>query len=969
MKSLIIILLSLLFTANLHSQITDITRLPVQNSSQSIEISSPIWITENEVMINYTDPYRDTIYSVKSFNRATTWDEPKVMRVINYHRNYPEDFPYLSSLRTSNGRMLLAWSDQNPTMTLIYSDDNGKTWSEPIEIEGVAYLPSRNLNLTQLDEGSAILSFSNYQLKSSYFKISSNNGISWSNDPIEFPSFDSLSVTELSIVSIGNDSLLAVFQLSEYNFSDIYSRLSFDGGQTWTDTIKIMNSNIKEFRPKVTKLTDSSLKLIYQKEVPTNCGNFKQSDIFYRTSTDKGLTWSFEERITSYAGEDIQINISTLEDKTFLSFASERFTGDFQIAYAVIEETIEHFSPPKIERIYSNEVDFEKGEFNCRAIVFDDDSVVSVVVNIEDSSFIGELYDDGLHNDGDPGDCYFANVFPIFNPHYVENYIIDVNKIKLPVGLNGVLADVTAIYGMNAEATAIDVNNDQTFKKDILSLSGTSGGGEFEENIILFSGGFFLSGFSNGNLWSNSVASASLMEDYVPGGVGMEPNNMINKVYVVNHNDSPFGNSWIEWKDAVSLGADFYDGNGDGLYTPEDKNWNGIWDKSEDMPALLGDETIWCVYNDGVPARERRTGVTPQGIEVQQTIFATDLQALQNVIFIKYSIINRGTVSEQIDSVYFGFWQDSDIGEYTDDKAGCDTLINAGFTYNEEEDEYYGGNPPALFLSLLQGPIVETQNLDDTAQVKLGEIIGIENIPGAKTLSMTSFIEHLKLVIGFGDPRDIYEIRNYLTGLDYKGDILDPCTFTYGEVLGGVNCNLVNPYYWLSGDPVTQIGWLSSFALDVRTLVSTGPFTLVKDEPQEIIGAYVIGRGTDAINSITVARENVRRAILEYESNFASLTYESGEPVNPVTDYKLYHNYPNPFNPKTTIRYELPQDGMVTIKLYDILGQEVTTILNEFKKADRYEVIFDAGGLASGVYIYRMKVNDFITSKKMLLLR
>ena len=99
------------------------------------------------------------------------------------------------------------------------------------------------------------------------------------------------------------------------------------------------------------------------------------------------------------------------------------------------------------------------------------------------------------------------------------------------------------------------------------------------------------------------------------------------------------------------------------------------------------------------------------------------------------------------------------------------------------------------------------------------------------------------------------------------------------------------------------------------------------------------------------------------------MTYTAPPPTNPVTDYLLYHNYPNPFNPTTTIRYEIPQDGVVTLKIYDILGQEVATIVNEFQKADRYEIEFNSFGLASGVYIYNMKVNEFVESKKMLLLK
>jgi hypothetical protein len=99
------------------------------------------------------------------------------------------------------------------------------------------------------------------------------------------------------------------------------------------------------------------------------------------------------------------------------------------------------------------------------------------------------------------------------------------------------------------------------------------------------------------------------------------------------------------------------------------------------------------------------------------------------------------------------------------------------------------------------------------------------------------------------------------------------------------------------------------------------------------------------------------------------MTYTAPPPTNPVTNYVLYQNYPNPFNPITTIRYELPQDGVVTIEVFDILGQKVRTILNEFKRADRYEVTFSSAGLASGVYIYQLRINDFITSKKMVLIR
>jgi len=340
-----------------------------------------------------------------------------------------------------------------------------------------------------------------------------------------------------------------------------------------------------------------------------------------------------------------------------------------------------------------------------------------------------------------------------------------------------------------------------------------------------------------------------------------------------------------------------------------------------------------------------------------------------NVIFIRYSILNTGTVAEVMDSVYFGIWDDGDLGDATNDVVGCDTLCNSAFYYETEPDYQYGENPPAFFSTFLQGPIFNTNNPTDSAVNNFGELLGTETISNSKNLDITSHIFFIGGDPNLRDPNNAAEARNYLLGKNRIGQFPNPCNWPYGQVRGGVNCNQVNRKLWFSGDPVTNVGWISTQNRDTRNLVSTGPFELAKNKPQEIIIAYVIGRGNDPLNSVTVVRENVQRAIQEYQSNFASMTYSAPPATNPVTSYVLYQNYPNPFNPTTTIRYELPQDGVVTIDVFDILGQKVKTILNEFKKADRYEVTFRSAGLASGVYIYQLRVNEFITSKKMVLLR
>ncbi len=88
-----------------------------------------------------------------------------------------------------------------------------------------------------------------------------------------------------------------------------------------------------------------------------------------------------------------------------------------------------------------------------------------------------------------------------------------------------------------------------------------------------------------------------------------------------------------------------------------------------------------------------------------------------------------------------------------------------------------------------------------------------------------------------------------------------------------------------------------------------------------------------------------------------------------LIDYSLYQNYPNPFNPITKIQYEIPVENKVTIKIFDILGREVTTLLEKFMKPGIYEVSWNAKNNVSGVYFYKIKSGDFTSVKKMIVLK
>lgn len=132
-------------------------------------------------------------------------------------------------------------------------------------------------------------------------------------------------------------------------------------------------------------------------------------------------------------------------------------------------------------------------------------------------------------------------------------------------------------------------------------------------------------------------------------------------------------------------------------------------------------------------------------------------------------------------------------------------------------------------------------------------------------------------------------------------------------------------------------------------------------------GNYYLRLFTIVNEDVNLFISDIQRDDIVLEKTNLLVRNFKGEGIPTV--YDLAQNFPNPFNPSTTIRYQIPQDGIVTLKIYDILGSEVATLVNEEKLAGKYEVNFNASTLASGVYIYKIQAGSFINSKKMILLK
>jgi hypothetical protein len=130
------------------------------------------------------------------------------------------------------------------------------------------------------------------------------------------------------------------------------------------------------------------------------------------------------------------------------------------------------------------------------------------------------------------------------------------------------------------------------------------------------------------------------------------------------------------------------------------------------------------------------------------------------------------------------------------------------------------------------------------------------------------------------------------------------------------------------------------------------------------IGIYVAS-GEDNFGAGNTDRNNGKIHIGQPENSFINI-YD--ELPHVATDCSLSQNYPNPFNPKTTISYNIQEDGHVALNIYNTLGQKVFGLVNEYKVAGVYKSNFDASGLPSGIYFYRFTAKNYTDTKKMMLL-
>jgi len=457
-------------------------------------------------------------------------------------------------------------------------------------------------------------------------------------------------------------------------------------------------------------------------------------------------------------------------------------------------------------------------------------------------------------------------------------------------------------------------------------------------NEIVISGAQWYYGYSPGPIINGQAAMLIHPEDSTK-----------YRVYKINKGDNNSNPDYAEWP--VNFGAPI---------------------NNQGEPLVLGAQTLWTsfnyldsnlVYPFGFPQNK----ISPLEIEIHQSVFARegneiDLQNIfANVTFIEYEIIYKGL--DPIDSAYFGFWTDIDFDPWNDNRPAVNVPLDLGYCWTDKDTMFDGTIPVSVGYAMLYGPVIPFAGSNAVFKGKSKSNYKNLNISSFKGIADDGTFPSDSL---YAPISSIMDALNYSRGLNRNGNpYIDPIT-------------LQPTTFPFSGDPVTGTGWLYDGFTGgggAGFMFFSGPFTLATNDTQWTMIALVPGLGNTNLNSIQAMREKVEiLRSLPYDSiAFGSTNYfitDVEEKYNSIPEkFSLTQNYPNPFNPSTKISWQSPVSGHHSLKIYDVLGSEVATLVNQEQNAGNYNVDFNAKHLSSGVYFYQLKSGEFIQTKKMVLLK
>ena len=337
-------------------------------------------------------------------------------------------------------------------------------------------------------------------------------------------------------------------------------------------------------------------------------------------------------------------------------------------------------------------------------------------------------------------------------------------------------------------------------------------------------------------------------------------------------------------------------------------------------PIFISDQDSYCVYSDS------NNSISLLNIFIHQTGYVFNNDSAKDIIFFKYEIINKSQTN--YDSLYFSSYCDIDVGyvsgglpEYADDRIGFDKENHFVYFFDDGfSPEWPGGFTGYFGVVFLGTP--------QTTQFQSG---------------VTDF--HYNL---YDDDVDIDTVQfGIISSSEGLYNSIDGYKYFHPGNTGNIHFD--------------DTSTVPDSGLDIVANISSGPYILSSNQSLVFYTAIIGGLNYNEIYQNMLTSKSVFNSFvtsIEQQNEFQSLN-----------TYRLYQNYPNPFNPNTKISWQSPVGSWQTLKVFDILGNEVAELVNEFRPAGNYEVHFNALQFSSGVYFYQLKTENYIDTKKMILMR
>jgi hypothetical protein len=843
----------------------------------------------------------------------------------------------------------------------------------------------------------------------------SENGLAWSSDATEMvrnPEADSYYLYLQDIVPTGDQSFLAAFMRVSRDESCTTTTLlsrSSDGGSTWTVPELLDTGESQTVLGRLAASEDGEVWYLFQDvyfDLYVGDQRYPHSDLLYMISTDSGMTWSAPLQFTEFAGVDIEPAIALTADGPLAVFTSGRFTaGDWSNAY-----DLQYNSGGTRLWVGSPGTAEERPETMPPIVEFRQWSQVRAVRPQDNAEVWAQV-----HDEDDVVRVWVEHTTPEGGTRAVDLRPLDPLDVPFRDSNNwwaGSIGSVALGNIVDYRVWAMDADGNTAYSDHNRYL-------DFGWSMIVPTRFYSQPSHNAGRICLTLTSAVredyngdQIMEQWGPksGALG----------------SAPFQWPWISpgnlnWPCTPTDRGNQY--LFDGTFFVGFRSVNGAAD-----PRVIGyfHEVGWSQTQPPVAYsgwsdqdfRLRYEDTGGYGLAVTQESHQFKGDGAEDAVFLEYSIVNTGAAGT-LEDVEVALYLDPDIGIASDELAEYDLSANVLSIYDDGQDEGCDCGPGTVAMAVVSGQRpdyvnVTAPNWGNDWEIGIdpdlvaGDPLGPGDMRGTLGIAIDQIAPgdtvHVAFVVIMAvdrtellltklpRARELYAERSNAHGEPPKAaKLIAPPAYT--EIWAGSPDSAgVDPSSLLDADFIWEtIGKTGTGAMTFNLQLDTyadfeEPLQASAGNATKVTGAFP--------QSVVVAElEDVGVALFDSTLMYARVVATDGEistygPLLPLVirrgitagmalesefgipdRYALYANYPNPFNPSTTIRFDLPVSGEVSLTLFDLLGRQVDVLERGFLSAGRHVYEWNASNRASGVYLYRLTAGEFVAERTLVLMK